>query len=96
MTSAVRWNALIRTHHITSRKKISKLRQAASNHDVLALLRSGGSPGIMYVEGSESGVRDWVQDVHVCIECLVCRCMGNILSRRLQAEMLVDRLPSIH
>ncbi|KAF2273344.1 uncharacterized protein EI97DRAFT_424648 [Westerdykella ornata] len=57
------WNALIRTHHITSRKKVSKLRAAAAAHNVFALLRSGGCPGIMYCEGSEMGVRDWVATV---------------------------------
>ncbi|KAF2635059.1 hypothetical protein P280DRAFT_462489 [Massarina eburnea CBS 473.64] len=57
------WNALIRTHHITSRKKVAKLRAAASNYNVYALLRYGGCPGIMYCQGSESGVRDWVSTV---------------------------------
>lgn len=57
------WHALIRTHHITSRKKVAKLRTAASHHNVYALLRSGGCPGIMYCEGSEPGVRDWVATV---------------------------------
>jgi hypothetical protein len=57
------WNALIRTHHITSRKKVSKLRTAASHHNVFALLRSGGCPGIMYCEGSEPGVKEWVATV---------------------------------
>ncbi|KAF2017365.1 hypothetical protein BU24DRAFT_420415 [Aaosphaeria arxii CBS 175.79] len=57
------WNALIRTHHITSRKKIAKLRAAASNNNVYALLRSGGCPGIMYCEGHEDGVRNWVGTV---------------------------------
>jgi hypothetical protein len=60
MSASPIWSALIRTHHITSRKKVAKLRTAASNHNVYALLRSGGCPGIMYCEGSESGVRDWV------------------------------------
>ncbi|KAF4555118.1 Hypothetical protein D9617_3g021890 [Elsinoe fawcettii] len=58
------FNALIRTHHITSRKKVSKLKQAAKNYEVYALLRSGGAPGIMYVEGQEHGVRSWVDTVH--------------------------------
>ncbi|KAF2257192.1 hypothetical protein BU26DRAFT_412534 [Trematosphaeria pertusa] len=57
------WNALIRTHHITSRKKVAKLRAAASNYDVYALLRYGGCPGVMYCQGSESGVRSWVSTV---------------------------------
>lgn len=61
------FNALIRTHHITSKKKVAKLRQAADFSNVLALLRSGGPPGIMYVEGEEGGVKDWVAAVHVFI-----------------------------
>ena len=57
------YNALIRTHHITSRKKVAKLRAAASHCNIYALLRSGGCPGIMYCEGSEAGVREWVGTV---------------------------------
>jgi hypothetical protein len=63
MSAPAIYNALIRTHHITSRKKVAKLRQAAANCDIYALLRSGGCPGIMYCQGSESGVRDWVSAV---------------------------------
>ena len=59
------FNALIRTHHITSRKKVAKLKQAADALDIFALLRYGGCPGIMYVEGDEKGVRQWVEAVHV-------------------------------
>ncbi|KAK3116344.1 hypothetical protein LTR53_003370 [Teratosphaeriaceae sp. CCFEE 6253] len=55
------WNALIRTHHITSRKKVAKLKQAASAHAVFVLLRSGSSPGIMYAQGSRAGVESWVR-----------------------------------
>lgn len=66
MTSPPRlWNALIRTHHITSRKKVAKLTQSAKVHDVYALLRSGASPGIMYAEGREESVVGWVADVKV-------------------------------
>ncbi|KAH7392607.1 hypothetical protein BKA66DRAFT_412017 [Pyrenochaeta sp. MPI-SDFR-AT-0127] len=57
------YNALIRTHHITSRKKVAKLRAAASNYNIYALLRYGGSPGIMYCQGSETGVKEWVATV---------------------------------
>ncbi|KAK5694896.1 hypothetical protein LTR97_009487 [Elasticomyces elasticus] len=60
MSGTGMWNALIRTHHITSRKKVTKLKQAATLHSVYVLLRSGSSPGIMYVEGSEAGVEEWV------------------------------------
>lgn len=58
------YNALIRTHHITSRKKVAKLKQAAMNYETYALLRYGGCPGIMYCQGSESSVREWVSAVH--------------------------------
>lgn len=58
-------NALIRTHHITSRKKVAKLKQAATFHNVFVLLRYGGAPGVMYVEGQEEGVNRWVSDVKV-------------------------------
>ncbi|ERF70463.1 hypothetical protein EPUS_04741 [Endocarpon pusillum Z07020] len=57
-------HALIRTHHITSRKKIAALKAAAKKHGCFALLRSGGTPGIMYVQGEEEGVREWVGVVH--------------------------------
>lgn len=57
----MRFNALIRTHHITSRKKIAALKRAASTHQCLVLLRSGGNPGIMYVEShGRSQVDAWV------------------------------------
>ncbi|KAJ9629857.1 hypothetical protein H2203_002239 [Taxawa tesnikishii (nom. ined.)] len=49
-------------HNFT--KKVAKLKQAADFHHVFALLRSGGAPGIMYVEGEERGVRQWVDAVH--------------------------------
>lgn len=59
------FHALIRTHHITSRKKVAHLRKAADKHACYALLRSGGYPGIMYCKGDEQGVRDWVSTVQV-------------------------------
>lgn len=57
------YNTLIRTHHITSRKKVAKLRKAASKHASYVLIRSGGSPGIMYAMGDEAGVTEWVAGV---------------------------------
>lgn len=55
------YNALIRTHHITSRKKVAALKRAADVHQCYVLLRSGGCPGIMYVEGSDKAqVEGWV------------------------------------
>ncbi|KAK3403113.1 hypothetical protein B0T20DRAFT_17385 [Sordaria brevicollis] len=57
------FHALIRTHHITSRKKVAHLRKAAGQLDCYALLRSGGCPGIMYCKGSEEAVKGWVSTV---------------------------------
>ncbi|KAJ5587981.1 uncharacterized protein N7459_003746 [Penicillium hispanicum] len=55
------YNALIRTHHITSRKKVAALKRAADTHQCFVLLRSGGCPGIMYVEGRDQAqVESWV------------------------------------
>lgn len=54
------FNALIKTHHITSRKKVAHLKKHAHKQVSYMLLRSGGAPGLMYVEGSEPGVREWV------------------------------------
>lgn len=55
------YNALIRTHHITSRKKVAALKRAADLHQCYVLLRSGGCPGIMYVEGRDKvKVEEWV------------------------------------
>lgn len=60
----MRFNALIRTHHITSRKKVSNLKDAADAHHCFVLLRSGGVPGIMYVEGvQQDDVEGWVSVV---------------------------------
>ncbi|CAI7654619.1 unnamed protein product [Penicillium bialowiezense] len=58
------YNALIRTHHITSRKKVAALKRAADSHQCSVLLRSGGCPGIMYVEGQgKERVEMWVDVV---------------------------------
>ncbi|KAI8956832.1 hypothetical protein F5Y11DRAFT_129448 [Daldinia sp. FL1419] len=56
--------ALIRTHHITSRKKLARVKKAAALHNLHVLIRSGGSPGIMYAEGpDEVAVSNWVNMV---------------------------------
>ncbi|KAI0392468.1 hypothetical protein F5Y17DRAFT_357072 [Xylariaceae sp. FL0594] len=58
------FTALIRTHHITSRKKLQRVKKAASQHSLpFVLIRSGGSPGIMYAEGTEADVSGWVSFV---------------------------------
>lgn len=61
------FHALIRTHHITSRKKVAHLRKAAGKLGCYALLRSGGCPGIMYCKGSEEEVKEWVKTVQVSL-----------------------------
>ena len=59
------YHALIRTHHITSRKKVARLKSAAKTLQCFALLRSGGIPGVMYVQGNDrSQVQNWVDTVH--------------------------------
>ena len=59
------FHAFIRTHHITSRKKVAVLKAAAKKLEVTALLRSGGVPGLMYVNGRTlDDVRRWVDTVH--------------------------------
>ncbi|RGP73388.1 hypothetical protein FLONG3_6334 [Fusarium longipes] len=59
------FNCLIRTHHITSRKKLSRVRRAAQQLNVdWLLVRSGGSPGIMFAEArDEAGLTEWVSTV---------------------------------
>ncbi len=58
------YHALIRTHRISSKKKIRSLRAAAAEHDVGDLIHVG-VPGIMYVSGAkEDGVQSWVDHVH--------------------------------
>ncbi|KAK2067893.1 hypothetical protein P8C59_001595 [Phyllachora maydis] len=42
---------------------VAALRRAAKQCAVFALLRSGGAPGIMYCQGREDGVREWVATV---------------------------------
>ncbi|KAK6216008.1 hypothetical protein LQW54_003983 [Pestalotiopsis sp. IQ-011] len=60
------FTALIRTHHITSRKKLQRVKKEAAHRDVpYVLVRYGGSPGIMYAEGpDQTSLGDWVGAVH--------------------------------
>ena len=59
------FNTLIRTHHITSRKKLTRVRKAAVQLNIpFLLIRSGGSPGIMFAESpSEADLSEWVSVV---------------------------------
>lgn len=59
------YHAFIRTHHITSRKKVATLKTAAKRLEVATLLRSGGVPGLMYVRGNSlEDLQSWVNVVH--------------------------------
>jgi hypothetical protein len=54
------YRILVTTHHITSRAKVTKLRQAAELHNVSALLKSGPRPpGVMICEGQVEDVKQW-------------------------------------
>ena len=65
LTASAMYHALIRTHHITSRKKVATLKAAAKKLNCYALLRSGGVPGLMYVESSDlKDTQSWVDTVH--------------------------------
>ena len=64
MTHTV-FNALIWTHHITSRRKLAVAKTAAKRWNCFVLMRTGGTPGIMYVEGgSHRAVVNWVDTIH--------------------------------
>lgn len=56
---------LIRTHHVTSRKKLQRVKKAATHFGVpFVLVRYGGSPGLMYAEsGESSSLGAWVSAV---------------------------------
>jgi hypothetical protein len=55
---------LIKTHHMTSRKKILTLTRAASNLQCSVLLKTGPHPpGIMLAEGERA--EDWLKAVKV-------------------------------
>lgn len=86
------FNALIRTHHITSRKKVAKLKQAATAQDVFVLVRYGGAPGVMYCEGQEAGVTEWVSAVQVRHASIASPESPRLLTCQLELE--VQGLPA--
>ncbi|KAL8827427.1 MAG: hypothetical protein Q9170_007015 [Blastenia crenularia] len=55
--------ALIKTHHMTSRRKIQLLTKSAKLTSCSVLLKTGKPPGVMIAEGDEEGVRSWVEGV---------------------------------
>lgn len=66
--------ALIKTHHMTSRKKIMAITKAAKQYDCAIYIKTGShSPGVMIGEcDGEEGERDlkeWVKSVKVDLSC---------------------------
>ncbi|TVY22224.1 hypothetical protein LHYA1_G009055 [Lachnellula hyalina] len=56
---------LIKTHHMTSRKKIGIITRAAKRLDCSVLLKVGANPGIMLCEGQENHASEWETVVRV-------------------------------
>jgi hypothetical protein len=54
---------LIKTHHMTSRKKILALCKAAKRLSCSVILKTGGPPGVMLAEGE--GALEWMEVVRV-------------------------------
>ncbi|KAH6676247.1 hypothetical protein B0J14DRAFT_536554 [Halenospora varia] len=50
---------LIKTHHMTSRKKIATITRAAKRLECAVVLKIGSPPGIMLCEGGEGESREW-------------------------------------
>jgi hypothetical protein len=56
---------LIKTHHMTSRKKITVITKAAKRLSCSIVLKTGAPPGIMLAEGEETEAGDWLEVVRV-------------------------------
>jgi len=64
------FRALIKTHHMTSRRKIRTLSSAAKTHACTVVLKTGRPPGVMIAESdSLDELQEWVDVVKVC--CLL-------------------------
>ena len=59
------FRALIKTHHMTSRKKIQAITKSAKHNSCSVVLKTGKPPGVMIAEGSEEAVKQWVEGVKV-------------------------------
>ena len=57
------YRILIKTHHMTSRKKILAITKAAKHLSCSVVLKTGGPPGIMVAEGP--GAMEWMEVVRV-------------------------------
>ncbi|KAL9025858.1 MAG: hypothetical protein Q9180_007580, partial [Flavoplaca navasiana] len=61
----VMYRALIKTHHMTSQKKIQAITKSAKQHSCSVFLKTGKPPGVMIAEGTEDAVKQWVEGVKV-------------------------------
>lgn len=60
------YRALIRTHHMTSRKKIQAIIKSAKKYDCAVYLRTGTWRGVIIAESeNDDELRGWVGDVKV-------------------------------
>lgn len=59
------FRALIKTHHMTSRKKIQAITKSAKHHSCSVLIKTGKPPGVMIAQGTEDAVKQWVESVKV-------------------------------
>ena len=67
------YRALIKTHHMTSRKKITAITKVAKRCECAVYLKTGIPPGIMIAESEEEeGVKGWVASVKVRIDFTMC------------------------
>jgi hypothetical protein len=57
------YRILIKTHHMTSRKKIFAITKAAKRLSCSVILKTGGPPGVMLAEGEEA--LEWMEIVRV-------------------------------
>ena len=60
----VLYRALIKTHHMTSRKKIQSLTRAAKGYNCAVVIKTGRPPGVMLAESTNrNDIEAWVQTV---------------------------------
>ncbi|KAI4239974.1 MAG: hypothetical protein L6R40_005406 [Gallowayella cf. fulva] len=62
-TTTTLFQALIKTHHMTSRRKIQAIAKSAKHNACSVVLKTGKPPGVMIAQGEEAGVREWVDGV---------------------------------
>ena len=72
LISSIHHRALLKTHHITSRSKLSRVIDSASRLSLSLVLKTGRSPGILIAEGlKQEDLADWVAGVKVCFLFLI-------------------------